>query len=42
MDHRRFSAGLCLTKPVNVKEYLALGSAFRRCYEEAQTGGSAR
>ncbi len=36
----RFLADLCLTKPVNVKEYLALGSAFRKCYEEAQTGGS--
>ncbi len=38
----RFLADLCLTKPVNVKEYLALGSAFRRCYEEAQAGGSSQ
>lgn len=34
----RFTADLCLTKPVNVKDYLALGSAFRKCYEEAQAG----
>jgi chemotaxis family two-component system response regulator Rcp1 len=36
----RFTADLCLTKPVNVKDYLALGSAFRRCYEEAKADGS--
>ena len=35
-----YTADLCLTKPVNVKDYLALGSAFRKCYEEAQAGGS--
>jgi hypothetical protein len=35
----RFTADLCLTKPINVKEYLALGSAFRRCYEKAQADG---
>jgi two-component system, chemotaxis family, response regulator Rcp1 len=31
-----FTADLCLTKPVNVKDYLALGSAFHKCYKEAQ------
>ncbi len=36
----RFTADLCLTKPINVTDYLALGSAFRRCYEEAQAGES--
>jgi len=36
----RYTADLCLTKPINVNDYLALGSAFRKCYEEAQTGGS--
>lgn len=30
-----FTADLCLTKPVNVQDYLALGRAFRQCYEEA-------
>ena len=35
-----FTADLCLTKPVNVKDYLALGSAFRKCYEEAQADDS--
>jgi two-component system, chemotaxis family, response regulator Rcp1 len=35
----RFTADLCLTKPVNVKDYLALGSAFRKCYEAAQADG---
>lgn len=34
-----FTADLCLTKPVNVKDYLALGNAFRKCYEEAQAAG---
>lgn len=29
-----FTADLYLTKPANVKDYLALGSAFRKCYDE--------
>lgn len=33
-----FAADLCLTKPLSISDYLALGSAFRKCYEKAQAG----
>lgn len=35
-----FTANLYLSKPVNVKDYLALGAAFRRCYEEIHSGAT--